>query len=112
MVTTALASVKQGFGNANNTYVIPQGTLAEKAGKNVAGGWWHKSTYNNQMWLDGAYMGSALLAQLTQFYGNSDNVFGSKEADLQLPQICIPPAASYVTKLFTNPSNAFAATVL
>lgn len=81
MVTTALASVKQGFGNANNTYVIPQGTLAEKAGKNVAGGWWHKSTYNNQMWLDGAYMGSALLAQLTQFYGNSDNVFGSKEAD-------------------------------
>ena len=81
MVATALASVKQGFGNANNTYVIPQGTLAEKAGKNVAGGWWHKSTYNNQMWLDGAYMGSALLAQLTQFYGNSDNVFGSKEAD-------------------------------
>lgn len=81
MVTNALASVKQGFGNANNNYVIPQGTLAEKAGKNVAGGWWHKSTYNNQMWLDGAYMGSALLAQLTQFYGNSDNVFGSKEAD-------------------------------
>ena len=81
MVTTALDKVKQGFGNANNTYVIPQGTLAEKAGKNVAGGWWHKSTYNNQMWLDGAYMGSALLAQLTQFYGNSDNVFGSKEAD-------------------------------
>lgn len=81
MVTTALASVKQGFRNANNNYVIPQGTLAEKAGKNVAGGWWHKSTYNNQMWLDGAYMGSALLAQLTQFYGNSGNVFGSKEAD-------------------------------
>ena len=81
MVTTALASVKQGFIKANNTYVIPQGTLAENAGKNVAGGWWHKSTYEYQMWLDGAYMGSALLAQLTQFYGNSDNVFGSKEAD-------------------------------
>ena len=81
MVTTALASVKQGFIKANNTYVIPQGTLAENAGKNVAGGWWHKSTYENQMWLDGAYMGSALLAQLTQLYGNSGNVFGSKEAD-------------------------------
>lgn len=81
MVTTALTNLKLGFGNANKTYVIPQGTLAEKAGKNVAGGWWHKSTYKNQMWLDGAYMGSALLAQLTQFYGNSDNVFGSKEAD-------------------------------
>lgn len=81
MVTTALASVKQGFIKANKTYIIPQGTLAENAGKNVAGGWWHKSTYKNQMWLDGAYMGSALLAQLTQFYGNSGNVFGSKEAD-------------------------------
>lgn len=81
MVTTALASVKKGFIKANNTYVIPKGTLAEKAGKNVAGGWWHKSTYKNQMWLDGAYMGSALLAQLTQFYGNSDNVFGNKEKD-------------------------------
>lgn len=81
MVTTALASVKRGFIKANNTYVIPQGTLAENAGKNVAGGWWHKKTYENQMWLDGAYMGSALLAQLTQFYGNSGNVFGSKEAD-------------------------------
>lgn len=81
MVTTALASVKQGFITANKTYIIPQGTLAENAGKNVAGGWWHKSTYENQMWLDGAYMGSALLAQLTQFYGNSGNVFGSKEAD-------------------------------
>lgn len=81
MVTTALASVKKGFIKANNTYVIPKGTLAETAGKNVAGGWWHKSTYNNQMWLDGAYMGSALLAQLTQFYGNSDNIFGNKEKD-------------------------------
>ena len=81
MVTNALARVKNGFIKTNNNYVIPQGTLAENAGKNVAGGWWHKSTYNNQMWLDGAYMGSALLAQLTQFYGNSDNVFGSKEAD-------------------------------
>ena len=81
MVTNALTKIKQGFRNANNNYVIPQGTLAEKAGKNVAGGWWHKSTYNNQMWLDGAYMGSALLAQLTQFYGNSDKVFDSKEAD-------------------------------
>lgn len=81
MVTTALASVKKGFINANDTYVISKGTLAENAGKNVAGGWWHKKTYENQMWLDGAYMGSALLAQLTQFYGNSGNVFGSKEAD-------------------------------
>lgn len=78
---TALARVKTGFINANNNYVIPAGTLAEKAGNEVAGGWWHKKIYENQMWLDGAYMGSALLAQLTQFYGASDNVFGSKQAD-------------------------------
>lgn len=81
MVKTALASVKKGFIAANTSYVIPAGTLAEKAGYTVAGGWWHKSIYENQMWLDGAYMGSALLAQLTQFYGSSDNVFGSKTAD-------------------------------
>ncbi len=81
MVKTALASVKKGFIAANTSYVIPAGTLAEKAGHTVAGGWWHKSIYENQMWLDGAYMGSALLAQLTQFYGSSDNVFGSKTAD-------------------------------
>lgn len=78
---TALASVKTGFRNANKNYVIPDGTLAENSGNAVAGGWWHKKVYENQMWLDGAYMGSALLAQLTQFYGASDNVFGSKEAD-------------------------------
>ena len=78
---TALARVKTGFINANNNYVIPAGTLAEKAGNEVAGGWWHKKVYENQMWLDGAYMGSALLAQLTQFYGASYNVFGSKQAD-------------------------------
>lgn len=81
---TALASVKTGFINANKTYVIPTGTLAEKAGNKVAGGWWHKKIYQNQMWLDGAYMGSALLAQLTQFYGASDNVFGSKKADWEM----------------------------
>ena len=81
---TALASVKTGFRNANKTYVIPTGTLAEKAGNKVAGGWWHKNIYQNQMWLDGAYMGSALLAQLTQFYGTSDNVFGSKKADWEM----------------------------
>lgn len=81
---TALASVKTGFINANKTYVIPTGTLAEKAGNKVADGWWHKKIYKNQMWLDGAYMGSALLAQLTRFYGASDNVFGSKNADWEM----------------------------
>ena len=31
------------------------------------GGWYHKSSYGNQMWCDGAYMGPALLAQLLAY---------------------------------------------
>lgn len=80
-VTSALSLIKKGFTTANNSYVIASGSLAEQQGNDVVGGWWHKSTYKNQMWCDGAYMGSALLAQLTAHYGTSDNVFGSKEAD-------------------------------
>ena len=75
---TALGRAKAGLIAHNNTYSILSGTLA---GDDVVGGWFHKTAYNNQMWLDGAYMGSALLAQLTNFYGNNSNVFGSKEAD-------------------------------
>lgn len=33
------------------------------------------------MWLDGAYMGSALLAQIVNFNGNGSNVFGSANDD-------------------------------
>lgn len=33
------------------------------------------------MWLDGAYMGSALLAQIVNFNGNGSNVFGSVNDD-------------------------------
>ena len=80
-VTSALALIKTGFTTANKSYVIASGSLAEQQGNNVAGGWWHKKSYPNTMWCDGAYMGSALLAQLTAHYGTSDNVFGSKEAD-------------------------------
>ena len=31
------------------------------------GGWYHKSSYTNQMWCDGAYMGPALLAQILDY---------------------------------------------
>ncbi len=46
--------------------------------------WFHKSTdYVDQMWLDGAYMGSAHLAQLAEYStrGNT-NIFGSTSARL------------------------------
>lgn len=67
-VTTALAnqrfaSALAGIAKANNNYVITEQTLA-----GAAGGWWHKSSYTNQMWCDGQYMGPALLAQIINEY--------------------------------------------
>ena len=44
----------------------------------VTGGWWHKSSYNNQLWLDGQYMGPALLAQLV---AEGKYISGSAEGD-------------------------------
>ena len=75
---TAISSAQTGLINHNKSYSIPSGTLAGDA---VVGGWFHKTAYNNQMWLDGAYMGSALLAQIVNFNGIGSNVFGSTTAD-------------------------------
>ena len=55
----------KGIGKANSTYVIKASTL-----EGAAGGWWHKSSYVNQMWCDGQYMGPALLAQLLNKYSD------------------------------------------
>lgn len=57
------ADALKGISAANTTYVIKASTLAD-----AAGGWWHKSSYTNQMWCDGQYMGPALLAQLQNEY--------------------------------------------
>ena len=74
---TAIGLAQKGLKAHNTSNSIKSGTLAEKAGYTVLGGWFHKTTYNNQMWLDGAYMGSALLAQIVNFNGTGSNVFGS-----------------------------------
>lgn len=76
--TTAIGRATEGLKAHNTNYSIPSGTLAGDA---VVGGWFHKKAYNNQMWLDGAYMGSALLAQIVNFNGNSSSVFGSADKD-------------------------------
>lgn len=68
---TALDHALQGLQNHNAHYQIttssiPNATaLPTPSGStmNVTGGWWHKSNYNDQLWLDGLYMGPALLAQ-------------------------------------------------
>lgn len=43
--------------------------------KSMFGGWFHKSTeYTDQMWCDGQYMGPALLAQIIQHTGKTNNI--------------------------------------
>ena len=83
---TAISRAQEGLKAHNNSTSnsIQSGTLAEKAGNSVVGGWFHKTAYNNQMWLDGAYMGSALLAQIINFNvtnATGSNVFESTTAD-------------------------------
>lgn len=74
----AIGLAQEGLKAHNTIYSIQSGTLAGDA---VVGGWFHKAAYNNQMWLDGAYMGSALLAQIVNFNGTGSSVFGSTTAD-------------------------------
>ena len=77
----AIGLAQEGLIEHNTNNSIQSGTLAEKAGYTVLGGWYHKTAYNNQMWLDGAYMGSALLAQIVNFNGTGTHVFESTTAD-------------------------------
>lgn len=74
----AIGLAQAGLVAHNKSNSIQSGTLAGDA---VVGGWFHKAAYNNQMWLDGAYMGSALLAQIVNFNGTGSSVFGSTTAD-------------------------------
>lgn len=74
----AIGLAQEGLKAHNTIYSIQSGTLAGDA---VVGGWFHKTAYNNQMWLDGAYMGSALLAQIVNFNGTGNHVFESTTAD-------------------------------
>lgn len=75
---TAIGLAQEGLVAHNTNNSIQSGTLAGDA---VVGGWFHKVAYNNQMWLDGAYMGSALLAQIVNFNGTGTHVFESTTAD-------------------------------
>ena len=85
---TAISRAQEGLKAHDTNNFIKSGTLAGDA---VVGGWFHKTAYNNQMWLDGAYMGSALLAQIVNFNGTGSNVFGStaKDWDMVFKQLNI-----------------------
>lgn len=56
---SAMQNAAKGLKAHDKTYSIAASTLSD-----AAGGWFHKSGYVNQLWLDGQYMGPALLAQL------------------------------------------------
>ena len=72
---TALSRAVTGFVAHNNSYKIGTSTPAYTAGHTIVeGGWYHKSTYVDEMWLDGSYMGPALFAQLRNY--NGSNIIG------------------------------------
>lgn len=86
---TALNKAITGLKAHNSSYSIKSGTLAETTGHDVTGGWWHKSIYQNQMWLDGAYMGPALFAELVNYSGKKTNIDSSNDWNLIVKQFTI-----------------------
>ena len=77
----AMETAIKGLADHNNRYSIAASTL-----EGAAGGWFHKKSYVNQMWLDGQYMGPALLAQLNNYgYG----IDGTNDAELIVRQFDI-----------------------
>ena len=60
--TTQLDKALKALKYYNDKYAFAANTTLN--GQDIAGGWYHKSTYPKQMWLDGQYMGPATLAQL------------------------------------------------
>lgn len=79
--TSAIDKAINGLNAHNTNCRIKSATIAEIAGYDVVGGWWHKTAYNNQMWLDGQYMGSALLAQLVNYDGKTNNITNNEVGD-------------------------------
>lgn len=87
---TALNNAITGLKAHNSSYCIKdEKILAKKAGHDVLGGWWHKKDYENQMWLDGAYMGPALFAELVNYSGKTTNIDSSNDWDLIVKQFTI-----------------------
>lgn len=73
--TKALA----GLATHNNKYSISSDISKAFCGDDTyTGGWFHKDTYENQLWLDGQYMGPALLAMMV---AEGKNISGSVDGD-------------------------------
>lgn len=62
---TAKTKALAGLSAHNSSYVITSAISNTFCGDDsYTGGWWHKDTYSHQLWLDGQYMGPALLAMM------------------------------------------------
>lgn len=63
--TTAKTKALAGLNTHNSSYSISSAVSNAFSGdESYTGGWFHKDTYKNQLWLDGQYMGPALLAMM------------------------------------------------
>ncbi len=78
--STAFTRTATAFGDLNSNYAIggPNSNSYYRLTE-AAGGWFHKAEYKDQMWCDGLYMGSALLAQLINQTGVTTNISGSTD---------------------------------
>ena len=62
---TAKGKALTGLSTHNSSYAISSVVSNAFSGdESYTGGWFHKDTYKNQLWLDGQYMGPALLAMM------------------------------------------------
>lgn len=85
---TQLGNALTALSNYNKNHVFTAGTTLNN--KDIAGGWFHKESYSNQMWLDGLYMGPATLAQLINGYSSySSNKLSDNDWDLITKQFTI-----------------------
>lgn len=76
---TAKTKALAGLAAHNSNYSISSATSQAFCGNETyTGGWFHKNTYENQLWLDGQYMGPALLAMMLT---EGKNISGSVDGD-------------------------------
>ena len=101
VANTAINAVIEHMKTYNSTYVIGSGnsalnsTNANDVQKTMFGGWFHKSTgYTDQMWCDGQYMGPALLAQIINHTGKTNNI-SDNDWDIVAKQFSITWAQLY-----------------
>ena len=101
VANTAIAAVIEDMKNYNTKYIIGgdksalNSTNANDVQKTMFGGWFHKSTgYTDQMWCDGQYMGPALLAQIINHTGKTNNI-SDNDWDIVAKQFSITWAQLY-----------------